>query len=517
MAQNLIPIEFICGEGGLNRLQNLTNFPETDLSWVESLTVENITWQKMAGAAKYNSSATPVGIYNIWDFFSAAFVQEMVGYLSDGRLVTIATDGTLTKTLRALTATNTQGWFAEGWLDTATKAVFFFNGTDVPNVYTGGATSADITAGSPDWTGANQPTAGFLHRFRLIAVGGTNKHRAYLSSPRNHGDFSTEIGDSAQLNIYPGEGQRLVGGVSFRAKAYLFKYPRGIYFIDDSDPNIQNWQTPRVTNAIGVAGPGCVCAGENDVVILDTEGYFHGMSQVQTFDQEMIPPMFSREVSDFIRTNINLNALETTRSYFYGRKRLMIFALPGLGSSIPNRYLMIDYNSVAPRLLWSSRDEAIGLTGRRNNKIEEPIICDSSGFIWRLDQSARNKGGAGYRSQYEYAEKPLIENGIRRMNLYELEVQFQPQGNYNLNVEVHKLTNDGVAVETLTFSQQTAGIPVGSVSFDPDTLAGETIQTGRRRLHGDANYLKIIGYNDNADETFSVINHIVRGKPGRYA
>lgn len=516
MSQDLTPVEFACGQGGLNRMKNVLNVPPNDLSWVESLTVENITWQKMAGATRYNATPLPVGIYNAFDFFSGAFVQETVAYLADGRLVVTDGTGAILKTLATLTAVNTQGWFSECWINAGTKGLMFFNGVDSPVVYTGGATATPIELPSPDWVGASQPTAGFVHRFRLVTVGGTNPHRAYLSSPQSHSLFGPTKGDTAQVNAYPGEGQRLVGGLSFRAKCYLGKYPRGIYFLDDADANIQNWSVMKVTDAIGISGPGCMCATEDDVIVLDTEGYFHAMSQVRTFNQESVPVMFSREVSDFLRENINLNALETVRSVYYGRKRQLIFAVPGLGSSIPNRYLIIDYN-MDPRLLWSSRDEAVALTTRRNGKIEEPMIADTTGTIWRLDQVARNKGGAGYRSQYEYAERPLIEAGIRRMNLYELQVYFAPQGVHNLNIEVHKKTSDGIEVETLTFTQQPVGTPVGSVSFDPDVLAGTTLATGRRRLHGDANFLKLIGYNDNPNENFSVMTHIVRGRPGRHA
>jgi hypothetical protein len=521
MAQDLVPVELLAGTGGLNRMQNLAQIPKTDLAWVESLTVENITWQKMAGALAYNSAPLDTGLNSIWDFFNKAFVQEQIAWLADGRTVVVDQAGTIQKTLNAGTPP-TFGWMVEGFLDTATKALFFYNGLDVPRVYandgTTVTTSIPLASLSPDWQPGHYPTMAFMHGFRMVAVGGPDSHRAYLSSPRSHDRFAPAEGDSLGLAVYPGKGQKLVGGISFREKGYLFKYPRGIYGIQDSDSNIANWSTPELTDAVGMAGPGCICAVEDDVIFLDSDGYFHALSAVQTQKQETVPTLFSRETSDFIRTQVNLNALELTRSVYYSRKRLLIFAVPAAGSTVANRYLLIDYNLPSgPRLLWSSRDECPALALRRENKTQEPIIGDSTGYIWRLDRAARNKGGAGYRSQYEVPAQALIEGGIRRMNLFELEVVFRPTGEHDLSMEVHKMTKDGADVETLAFSMQTFGAPIGSMSFDPDVLAGTEIQTARRRLHGDANYLKLIGYNNNADENYSVMSHIVRGKPGRYA
>lgn len=521
MAQDLTPIELIAGTGGLNRMQNLALLPKTDLSWVESLTVEHITWQKMPGALAYNSAPLDTGINSVWDFFNKRFVQEQIAWLDDGRTVVVDQAGVIQKTLHAGTPP-TFGWMVEGFLDTANKALFFFNGVDVPRVYANDGTtvtvSAPITNGSPDWIAGNQPTMAFLHGFRMVALGGPDSHRVYLSSPRSHDRYAPGEGDSVGLNVYPGKGQKLVGGISFRSHCYLFKYPRGIYGLDDHDTNIANWSTPELTDAVGLAGPGCVCAVEDDVIFLDADGYFHALSAVQTQQQETVPTLFSRETSDFLRTMVNLDLLERTRSVYYARKRLAIFALPAAGSTVANRYLLIDFNLPSgPRLLWSSRDACPALALRRQNKTQEPIIGDATGTIWRLDRETRSKGGAGYRSQYEVPVQALLEGGIRRMNLYELEVFFRPAGEYDLTLEVHKMTKDGTSVETLAFSLQTFGAPIGSMSFDPDVLAGATIQTARRRLHGDANYVKLIGYNNNPDETFSVMDHIVRGKPGRYA
>lgn len=531
--QTLPFIEFPAGQGGLNRSSNLTLVPPTDLTWVDGITAEQNSWQKEAGATAYNSPALGVQINAAWDFWSYTFVQETLAWLNDGRLVVLGPTG-ITKTLWMGTA-GRMGWFFEAWLQAQYKCVIFCSGADVPQVYAnaiiGGVDyqtqTQPIGIPSPDWSGANQPTMGFLQQFRAVYLGYT-PHRAYFSSPRGHdlvgpsaggigdtGSFVAQLGDSVSLSVYPGEGQKLVGGVSFRQRCYLFKYPRGIYFVDETDPNIQNWQVLKITDAIGMPGPGCATATFDDVIFLDAEGYFHGLSAVRSFNQEEIPQLLPRQIGDFIRTQINLNALNLTRSVFYARKNQLIFALPAVGTTVLNRRLTFDYNYPGlVRILWSSRDVCPALALRRNNQVQEPMIGDTGGTLWRLDQTARDKGGLGYTGQFEHADTFVMGNGVQRANLNELQVTMQPEGNYNLTMEVQ---GDNTVLSTIAFSMQTPGAPVGSVSLDSDVLAGNTIANVRHRLVGDCHHVKLIGKNSNADENFSVAKCIVRYKPGRVA
>lgn len=514
MAQNLATFEIPAGLGGLNRSQNIEQIGRDDLTWTETITAETLTWQKEGGAIAYNASPLGVPIQAAWDFFSSAFVQEQVAYLADGRLVTLTQGGGIAKTLASGLAQNRFGWFVEGWMDTATKALFFFDGVDVPLVYTGGATAVPARKPNVDWSGINQPAHGFLHNFRLIALNVPGKgHQAYLSSPQSHDHFSADSNDSRLLNIYPGEGQFFSGGTSFRKKAYFFKYPRGLYALDDSDTNIINWDGPRLTTAIGTAGPGCHCQVEDDVILLNSDGYFNALSSVRTLDQESVPPIFPIQVSDFIRNNINLNRLDLVRSVYYARKKHLIYAMPGTGSTVNNRKLTIDFNSPGRvRLFWSTRDEPIALALRRNGQTEEPVIGGSDGTLWRLDQIARNKGGAAYTGQYECPSLPIID-GTRFADLVELEVEMRPTGNWDLTMEVHR---DGTLSQTFDLSMQTPGGAVGSFTLDGDVLAGQTIANVRQRLVGDCQYIKLLARNTNADENFSIMKHNIRYKPGRH-
>lgn len=506
---DLQAMEVPAGLGGLNRMKNLAQYPRTDLTLVESLTYEHNAWQKEGGATKYNVSPLGGSVVALRDFWDDSFTQSLMAYLDNGQWSTVLPSG-LGSSLAAMTP-GTQGWFVEAWVNQQNKALFLFNGQDKPKYSTGGV-AQDIALSSADWSPGNYPAFGFLHKSRLVAP---LKHRAYLSSPQSHDKFGQQAGDSTQLNVYPGEGQKIVAGISFREKGYLFKYPKGIYLIDDVDTNLSNWGTPKLTDAVGTAGPGCVVATEDDVIFLDSDGYFHQLSAVRTYRQESVPAMFPTELSDWFRSQINLNRLDLVRSAYYSRKRQLVFVLPGTGSNVNNRRLTLDFNiGDKVRIGWSTRDVCPSLALRQDVQTQHLIAGDASGYVWTLDQDTRSKDGVGYVGQYETPTMDVIEKGIRLANLYELQVVFNPVGNWDLTMEVHR---DGQLGQTLLFSMQSTGGAVGSFSLDSDVLGGTTIQNAIQRLEGDCKYLKLLGRNSGAGQDFSVMNHLIRYKPGRHA
>src|SRR3990167_8772345 len=100
MARDLQVLEIPCGQGTLNGSKSLSNVQSGDLTAVESITSEHDTWQKDGGASKLfdTTLGAAVSVGALHDFVSGSFVQELVGYLSDGRLVVMDSGG-IAKTL----------------------------------------------------------------------------------------------------------------------------------------------------------------------------------------------------------------------------------------------------------------------------------------------------------------------------------------------------------------------------------------------------------------------------------
>ncbi len=506
-------LRFPCGRGGINRSKNLYDFPATDLTMSESLTTEFDTWQKEGGATPFNPSIGAVQLRGLFDFWSGANppAQELVAALSDGRLGTLDPSG-LVKILKANFG---DGFpvFAEGW-NGATKALYVTNGTGPIQEYTGGLTTSDIPNPNPDWTVEKGfPTGLFQHRARLGAFGMSSRpHDLFLSLPAEHGNFKDA--EAFRQEVEPGVGERIVAGLSWNKKAYVAKRPIGIYILLDQDPNLANWEIVGVNKAIGLPGPGCWAATDSDVILLATDGYFYSLSQVQTQGEEGATPLLPLETGTFIKEQLNTDRLDLVQMQWYAHKRQLHVVAPGVGSTVNTRRLIADLHD-GNRLQFhlSRRDVAVSLALRRATTTSplKPIIGDDAGVVWSLDQATRSKGGAGYRGQFETGPQAFFPDALRMGNLEYVEVLFQEQGNYDLNVEVHR---DGELSQTVAFSQQSVGSAVGSVSFDSDVLGGTTIANRRRRVGGDAARCKLIGYNDGAGQNFSVQEINVQFTPG---
>lgn len=505
------------GLGGINRAKNLGVVASSDLAYADGITIERDILEKEAGASRFNSVATTGAIKKTWDFKSNSGVQELVAYVDTGAASSIVTlgSGGVVKTLASGLTTGGTPIFSEGWDNTLSlKALYLADGKNGLRLYTGGATMDLLTNISVDWSGTNQPSIVEGHdRTRMAACGNANfPHNIYLTTPGDHSDY---IGSESHLiSCYPGEGEKIASIISFQSVLYVIKYPCGIYYLDDSSVDIADWTIIKVTDAIGTTAHGCCVVIENDILILGADGIFYSLSQITQTKQTSVPPLLPREFADFMRDNINLSQLSLTQSVWYGNKRQAIFAVPATGATQSNRRIILDLHEVGKvKALYSSRDvcTALGMRRATATDISKPIIGDAAGFVYSLDQASRNKNSAAYTGQYETQPIALYSNGLKRGNLAELEITFQPQGNWDLTVEVQR---DGIVSQTLAFSMNTPGAAVGSISLDADVLAGNIVANTKHRLIGDARYVKLIGKNSAANQNFAVMNHAVRFSEG---
>lgn len=506
-------MKFPCGQGGLNRSKNYTVFPPNDLSMVDGITIEDQTWRKEGGASKVNSvslgAATIRGLFDFWTGASPS-VQHLIAVLSDGRAVTVGASGVESTPASGLG----DGFpvFAEGWNGT-TKALYFVNGQVQMQVYDG-TSWTPIGLPNTDWNSTNgYPSGMFPHRQSMVAYGlPTAPHDVFMPLASNHSDYANV--EAFRQEVGPGIGDGIIGGLSWRETAYLFKKPFGIFVLDDSSPNIAEWTIARLSQTIGIAGPGCWLEVDDDVLILGTDGYFYSLSQVQNQGEKSTTPVLPLQMGDYLRTEINQSRLDLAQMIWYGNKRQVQIAVPASGSTVNNRRIVGDLSAGSLRILPSRRDTCSAIALRRATRTSppRPIIGDNAGFVWQLDQAARTKDGAGYRGQFEYAPRECYAGSSRRGNLAFLDVIFQEKGNYDLTVEVHR---DGALSETKIFSQQSAGGAIGSFSLDSDVLGGTTIANRRHKVGGDALRVKLIGKNEQAGEDFSIQDINLYYSPGR--
>lgn len=514
--RQLIPLRVLCGKGTLNASRSPSEVTNQDLVGMDALTFEHDTFQKEGGATKFNTTVITdaPSVKFLWDFMTGAFVQELVAATSDGKYVTLTSSG-IDKTLVSGLSTDKFVFGAEGISTTLAKALFLVNGQDMMKVYTGGATAVDIASPTADFT-TTHPSWCFLHNNRMYAGG--RSHNIYGSKNGDHEEYVAANG-AVFFNCYPGEGEYLVGGTSWRGRAFFFKYPKGIYYLDDADADTANWQMKRLSFFVGAVGPGGIIQAMDDVVFVSPDSYFHALSAVNEFGDAKSSAILPNELGTFIRENVNTSRLEWVQSCFYPQKRKIMFACSGTGSSVNNLIIGLDAHRLGVLQGYkSARDECEALCVRRDpdTKVAKPLAGTSDGFVYTLDQEARNKDDAGYNSGFITRNMELFDEAMNSAttppmgyfpggglngNLKELEIEFVAAGVWNLNIDVYL---DGSFSQTCTFIMQGTGGVLGSFVLDTDVLGVAMIQNARERLYGDCRRVQYQGYNNVANESYSI-------------
>lgn len=500
------------GSGGLAGTKDQQEISADKLLVANGISYEGFTLRKEGGASKYNSSAITgaPSVIGGYDWWPTSGVQRMVVVLSDGKIKKDIGDGSFSTTLASgLSVSNVLPIFVEGGKEAAAsnRKLFIFTGLNQVQVLSGdGATTAAIATPPADWAGSF-PSFGFNHEGRVWGAGNPNDpHRVYYSTAGNHEDM-TGAG-SGSISVYPGEGERLIAGMSFKGLIVLWKYPLGIYIIDTSDPTISNWKVRRLSRAVGGGSAQCFCEIDNDVLFSDSTLNFHLLSAVQEFGDAAASNLSRKDnIYAFIQDNFNLGKVSNIRAVYYGAKREAHFALAGTGSSVNNRRFVFDLNAAdVIRFRYSDRDTCESLWVRSDtNNIQRLMHGDNAGFVWHMDTSIKSKDGAGYTSTFQTPHNdfhdvdPALAT-VRKIGQY-LECVVEPTGNWNLAVSV---LWDNVLVQTLTFNMGVSGATLGTFVLGTDKLAGDQILNRKRRIVGSGRRFSISGTNSGAGEDYSI-------------
>lgn len=446
-----------------------------------------------------------------------------------------ATDYVITRGSRLITATSLGNLFKErdGNLDAVTlkaslskvgrpgrfvvcgkedgslnRKLLYLNGYNIPQVLVDdGATTSDVATPSPDWdtTATNagaRPWNGVVHRDRVVLVAPTGKdpHRLYISSPTDHTDFGTTNGTTRRVRSDVGD--EIWGLASALGILWVWKYPVGIFYIDDSDPDPLNWVERTKSQAIGCArSPYAVCPMDDDAIFLSATGSFHLLSAVDALGGVRASDASGRlGLNRWLRDNLNLSRLGQVLSVWYQHKKVALFSVPSAGSTVNDLLLKWDFSGVErdlPVKFSFSRQnvpDTLALK-RASDGIWKPVIGEG-GFVRLLEQDDRNKDGAAYTGQYQIPHLDFAHLDARlrwHRKIYEhLELIMEPVSAGTLTVEVFV---DGTLKQTLTFDA--------------------TQKSQKQKLNvGDGFTFSVRVTNDVVDEDFKVLSHVVYFKLG---
>lgn len=502
------------GQQGFSGTVNQSQALPGHLLYTDGAELEAGIIRKEGGAQKVNSVALGSGatVVSGKSWSPDAGVTHDLVFLDNGNVRRDAGSGTFATSLVSglNDAREPPPWFEAGGGESvgADRKLFMASSTNQMQVVVGtAATMAAISGPAADWA-SSFPTFAVQHDLRMWAGGNaSDPHRLYYTPAADHEDFAS----GGTLSVYPGEGERIVGAVSFRGALLVFKYPKGIYLVTTTDPTPANWRVDRYSTAVGTLSQHTIVSIENDVLFMDRVGNIHALSATNIRGDVNTSNISAQsDLDQFFRTDVNLTELQRAVGAWYQARRQVIFALP-LGASLDNSLRLI--GEIQPgmegrtnRWFMSRRDVCVSLWMSPDaSGVDRPRVGDDAGFIWQLDTEARNRDGAAYSITFNTADTDL---GFADPNLAYVDKNFtfltlvsEPSGDFDLTANVYV---DNVLTSTVVFSLAGGGVPLGEFELDADALGSNFTKTDRQGIEGSGRRIRLEVTNDGADEVVSI-------------
>lgn len=526
MSANFLIAEIPIGQDGFNGHDNKSLIPVTALLEANNITLERGLLQKDGGAALYTTTtpalATDVKIIGGFDWIPSGSTQTPVLFLVSGTVKRDDGTGAYPTTMATALTGVTTPQFVEGGKEAAgrSRKMFIFTGVQPVQVMATTSLLATMSQPAADWlvtAGGAPPAFGLVHEQRLWAGGNSNDpHRLYYSTASDHENVS----GGGSLSIFPGEGERLVGAISFKKVLVAFKRPRGIYFVDTSNPTASNWKVYRHNANVGLAGKRAITQVDlpdhDDVLFLDSTGLFRLLSQVsdESYGTREISSPAGMDV--WMRANANFSALENARMVFYPAKREVHCAIPEGSATALSERIVIDLNRPgAVRYRLNDRDAAIGdlWLQRDSVGVDRLTMGDETGRVYRLDQETRAKAGVAYIGQFQtpHHDFGFVDSSLslRRKRFKFVEIEHIESGNHELFMDVYI---DERYSETISFNMGSLGDEF-TYTFPIVFRAEGRIRRKRRRIRGSGYRISLVGRNDGAAEDFKITRMFIGFSP----
>ncbi len=287
------------GRGGLLTDQNQSDIPPLNLIRADNVEIRDGIIQKEKGSRKFNDTAlsSGSGIIALIDWHPDSVTQAFVAVTRDGKVWYVpdpetATEITATGSAPVTLNPTTQTFMFTGGAESSTKnrKLFILTGNNPIQVIDGTAlTRSNLSLPPSDWSGTDQPVFGFIHKSRLLAFGNLNDpFRVYISSATDHEDFTTAV---KNFTVDPGESEGLRAASVYKGRPFLFKFPLGVNFVNDSDADPANWFAPRLTDELGAASIRSTAQVLDDLFIANSTGSITSASSSDSRYREHFAPL----------------------------------------------------------------------------------------------------------------------------------------------------------------------------------------------------------------------------------
>lgn len=501
----------------LGQIGLMTDLPPSDVPRGALIKATNVSFEtglisKAPGSSRYNTQVLPSGIVAVHDYWPDTVTQRLIAACRNGAIYRDEGDrqfGGASAIAEDLMALTPNSMFVEGGQETASrnKKLFFFSGTNQVKVLSGDGTSfEDIASPAADWTTPNFPTVGLVHRNRLWAF---MKQRAYASDTANH---ENQTSNNLTQSIFPGEGGDIIGAYIFRGRMFAFKEGGFVYYLDDEATDSDNWVWRKLASNFGLSSPHGIIQVGNDMIAVNESGSPISYEAVQSFgDIESADLLRALQIEEYYRSSSSLSGVRQTHALYYEAKKQVFITSRTSYKTTNDQLLHIDFNKQNPRVALWTKDQANCLALRKDiHKVLRPIYGAEDGYVYLMDREDRLVHQTSYNGLFKTGHTDfrwLDERLAQKNKLFDfLEVEFKPQGSWNLSVDVYI---DGTFSETIEFLMDVRDDGLDSFTLDTDALGREETQTIRKPLHGSGRRISFHARQAGSNQNFEIASFTV--------
>lgn len=518
------------GRAGLFTDAAQSDIPTAGLIRANNVTYYNQIAEKDYGSRIWNSSPLPASIVRAQEMFTDAQStnQRIYALCADGNLykftnyftqAVVSPSGGAPATLNP----NNHTCMVVGGNELLNfpKKLFTFDGYDPVQVISGDASvRTTISLPAADWTGTNQPFGGVMHRGSLYAWGNINNpHQIYASSVINHEDFQT-VGQFNTYSVYPGEFDGIVCGCVFRGRLYVFKYPRGIYYLVDTDADRSKWYFAKQSDDFGACSPQSATVALNDLMISNNYGSVSSLLASLVFGDTLASDLFhTQQCFRFAEDEVRPDIVIGRSMVYYAKKQQLIATFQSNDGNHLNRMVVIDFKNPQkiPRISWTNKDQPNCLFLVRDRfRIPKPFYGSSDGNLYEMDIADRWVGsGTDATNQTAYLfdiqtphmdfSQDNVALGSQVKTFEWLEVEYEPTGNWNVSVDVYiDARLQGTKLIDLSGRSSLDELPLDSTLIDGGAGFRRRIQ-----IQGQGRTISLRFYNNGLGQNVKLIKALV--------
>ncbi|NJM93943.1 MAG: hypothetical protein HC842_04110 [Cytophagales bacterium] len=498
------------GTGSLHTDDDPERIPITNALVANSVTLSENQVSKAPGARRYNTTPLPSPIVGLYDWWPNSSYQSLVALCENGSMYVDLGDGTFrnnTAVASDLGTLNNSVYMVSGGSEVAgsTKKLFVLSPARQVRYLDG--TSLELkTIENPalDWA-SSYPKISIPHRNRMFTFGNSNRpHTIIASDTANHRNYTSNV---LVFDVYPGEGDSLIGGFVYKTKLFILKRPFGVYSLVDTDINSTNWYFTKVTDEFGAASAHSSTTAVDDRYIGNNTGTITSIQAAfQLGDVSSADVMTILRIERFIRENTRQSNIGQQHSVYYKAKKQAFFTYQSTVGQHNDRVLVLDFNQQKPRAYFWSHLQPTCLALRRDiYNVERPIYGAQDGHVYFMDTEDRDVGGSAYTGSYQtpftdfaFAEPQL---GSVNKNFDFVELKFHSEGVWPCYCDV--FIDDDFS-ETLSFDMHLDnGLDIFKTD-STDNTNSDSAQSIRRQIRGGGKRISLRFYNSGYRENFTL-------------